>query len=65
MMFVHQFGAARENQCYLKEEELDAAIEAVAKALKSGLPEKAHRVDVLNFALDEAKDHIKTRRVNL
>jgi len=62
---MHGFGKAIENRYYMTEEEVNEAVIAIAKALKSELPEEAHRADVLNFLLDETKEWVRARRINL
>lgn len=59
------FGRRQTDQYFMKAEVEEAARTAIIQALKDGLPEEARRVDVLCYLLDETKEWVKTRRINL
>lgn len=63
-MVSHSFGGDMDRY-YMPQETLDTAKEAIAQAIKSGLPEEARRVDVPCYLFDEMKDWAKAQRLKL
>jgi len=59
------FGNGEHDHYAMKEETQEAAKETIAKAIKSGLPEEARRVDVLCWLFDEMKEWARNQRLNL
>lgn len=50
-----------ENHISVKYGELNKTHDEVLLALKDGLPEEAHTVDVFNYVLDQCKDTIRKK----
>lgn len=59
------FGSNSTSQFVLTQKELDAAKEALAEAIKSGLPKETRRVDVLCYIFDEMKKWAREQMLEL